>query len=140
VYRFSCGTDHFYKNDASVPGGCTMEGGGNPVWYMYSSAVSGSSFLTTPLYRLYHSSPPDHFYTVSESERSSAMASGYADEGNIGHCAPSAAAGKTTPCYRLVKSSTGDHFYTTSEAERDNAVTAFGYQIEGTACHVFPSP
>jgi hypothetical protein len=140
VYRFVCGSDHFYKNDASVPGGCSIEGGGNPVWYMYASAVSGTSFSTLPLYRLYRSSPPDHFYTIDGSERSYALSIGYVDEGQIGHCAPSAAAGRTTPCFRLLNSSTGDHFYTTSESERDNAVASYGYTLEGTACHVFPSP
>jgi len=30
--------------------------------------------------------------------------------------------------------------FCTSEAERDNAVASYGYTIEGTACHVFPSP
>jgi hypothetical protein len=140
VYRFLCGSDHFYKNNASVPSGCSIEGAGNPVWHMYSSAVSGTSFSTTPLYRLYKGSVPDHFYTTSDSEKASAMSSGYVDEGNIGNCSPSAVSGKTTPLYRLVSLTSGEHFYTTSAAERDNAVAVYHYQAEGTACHVFPNP
>jgi hypothetical protein len=138
VYRFSCGTDHFYKNDSILPGGCVAEGGG-PVWHMYSSAVSGSAFSTTELFRLYRASTPDHFYTTGTSERDSAISIGYVLEGNIGFCAPSAVSGKTTPLYRLASPSTGDHFYTTSASERDYAVT-IGYVSEHTQCHVFTSP
>jgi hypothetical protein len=107
---------------------------------MYSSVVSGTSFSTTPLYRLYKGSVPDHFYTTSDTEKASAMASGYVDEGNIGNCSPSAASGKTTLLYRLRSTISGDHFYTTSAAERDNAIAVYNYVSEGTACHVFPNP
>jgi hypothetical protein len=43
----------------------------------------------------------------------------------------------TTPLYRLYSPGTGDHFYTTSAIERDDAIATYGYQDEGTACHVF---
>jgi hypothetical protein len=112
VYRFWCTSDHSYKNNSSTPSGCVQEGGENPAWYNYASRVSGSSFSTTPLYRLYKGSINDHFYTVSDSEKSSAIAAGYIDEGNIGYCATSPIPGMTTPLFRLWKEQSGDHFYT----------------------------
>jgi hypothetical protein len=69
-------SDHFYTTSSSCEGasGTTNEG---VLGYVATSATCGS----TPLYRLYHPSIDDHFYTVSASERDSAIASGYANEG-----------------------------------------------------------
>ncbi|MBW2260788.1 MAG: hypothetical protein JRG91_02360, partial [Deltaproteobacteria bacterium] len=76
VYRFWCPGDHLYKNDAVTPSGCTLEGGGGPVWYNYATAVSGSSFSTTEFFKLYNSSSTDHFYCRGTSERDYAISIG----------------------------------------------------------------
>ena len=137
VYRFLCDNDHFYKNDTSVPGGCVREGG--VAWYMYATQVAGTSFSTTPLFMLYRAAINDHFYTVSEAERDSAISSGYVLEGNIGYCSTAGVPGMTTHLYRLNNGDSNDHFYTTSAAERDYAVSV-GYTYEGVACNVWGAP
>jgi hypothetical protein len=40
---------------------------------------------TTPLYRLYNRSNGDHFYTISSSERQSALNTGWVSEGVSGY-------------------------------------------------------
>jgi hypothetical protein len=139
VYRFSCPGDHFYKNNTTVPSGCTIEGGGRPAFYTYASAVSGTSFTTTELFRLWKGSVTDHFYCSRTSERDYAISLGFVLEGNIGYCSPTAVSGVTTPLYRLYSGSASDHFYTTSASERDYAIS-IGYVLERTECHVWSSP
>jgi hypothetical protein len=99
--------------------------------------VSGTSFSTTPLYRLYSGTSNDHFYTISATERDYAVSIGYIWEGDIGHCSASPVSGQTTDLYRLVHPA-GDHFYTTYASERDYAVS-IGYIYEGIACYVWTS-
>lgn len=76
-YRCLLGTGfHFYTTSASCEGspGSRMEG---ILGHVAPSPTCGS----TPLYRLWH--PSDgHFYTTSASERDSAVATGYVDEGS----------------------------------------------------------
>lgn len=78
----------------------------------------------------------DHFYTISEPERDSALArSGYRFEGIACYVAASPTQG-SIPLFRLFNHDNGDHFYTTSAPERNRAVASAGYQNEGVACYV----
>lgn len=69
---------HFYTTSATCEGapGSKLEG---VMGYIATSATCGA----TALYRLVKGN--DHFFTTSTSERSSAMGSGYADEGIAGY-------------------------------------------------------
>jgi hypothetical protein len=138
VYRFICGSDHFYKNDLSEPAGCLLEGSG-PAFYTYDTLVSGVAFSTTEFYRLFIASGPDHFYTASVTERDAVIAGGGILEASIGYCSLADMPGFNTPLYRLRSTTSGEHFYTTSALERDAAL-AGTYVSEGIACYVWAGP
>ena len=70
---------YFYTTSSVCEGAAGAVHQGVLGW-MGSAALCGS----TPLYRLW-SSTSGHFYTVDSAERSSAIASGYVDEGVAGH-------------------------------------------------------
>jgi hypothetical protein len=92
-----------------------------------------------PLFRMYNGMVGDHFYTMSASERGTAINTfGYVDEGTACHIYEGQVPG-TIPLFRLYSGATGDHFYTTSASERDAAVAMFGYVVEGTTGFVYGS-
>lgn len=102
---------------------------------MACKVFSGTGQGLVPLYRLY-SHAPDHFYTMSTKEVTSAIArSGYTLEGIVGYVYPTATPG-AIPLYRLWNPTTSDHFYTTSVPEREKASRELGYQNEGIAAYV----
>ncbi len=72
---------HFYTTSATCEGapGSVKEG---TMGYVATSAVCGA----TPLYRLAKGN--DHFFTTSSAERTSAIGSGYVDEGIAGYVWP----------------------------------------------------
>jgi hypothetical protein len=78
----------------------------------------------------------DHFYTISESERDSAVGGAYELEGTTGFVFPAPDVGPV-PLYRALNLSNGDHFYTTSDAEYANALKSYGYRGEGTAGFIY---
>ncbi|KAL0958593.1 hypothetical protein HGRIS_013934 [Hohenbuehelia grisea] len=90
------------------------------------------------LFRLYHSSSNNHFYTTSEVEANNAEKKlGYTREGSASFILPTASP-HTTPLYRLWSVGASDHFYTTSNDEA-NSATKLGYTREGIAGHVYKS-
>ncbi len=89
-----------------------------------------------PVYRLYNGSSNDHFYTASESEKSSVLASGgWGDEGVAFYGSATQVTG-TVPVYRLFNHT---HFYTTSEAEKNSTVASGGWSLEGVAFYAYPT-
>ncbi len=81
------------------------------------------------VYRLYHSTYKNHFYTIDPAERDRAIKhSGFRYDGIAFYSR--ATSNGTSPVYRLYRSSTRSHFYTTSVAERDNAVSQNGFKYE----------
>lgn len=110
--------------------------------------IEGSAFRaytapasdTFPVYRFASRKTGDHFYTVSESEKTAVESNsewGYVFEGVAFYAYQSDVAG-SIPVYRFVNGTTGDHFYTASEEERDaiRNNTVWGYAGEGTAFYV----
>ncbi|KAJ7885550.1 hypothetical protein B0H14DRAFT_3735970, partial [Mycena olivaceomarginata] len=92
-----------------------------------------------PLYRLYHSTRVDHFYTTSTSELiSSVTDNGYVLEGVSAAVFPTQQ-GTTLPLYRLYNSNAHDHFYTTDPVERDFFTANNGYTWEGTVVLIYTS-
>ncbi|EJD41102.1 hypothetical protein AURDEDRAFT_186743 [Auricularia subglabra TFB-10046 SS5] len=95
-----------------------------------------------PLYRLF--TPQwkfDHWYTIDETERNAAIASGkHLDEGVAAWVRASEGCG-STPLYRLYRytgrEGSEDHFYTISKKERDGAVANNEYKYEGIAAYVW---
>jgi hypothetical protein len=136
VYRFSGPGDHMYSLDPAPPSGYALEGTG---WCAYPAAVSGAQLTTVELFMLWNAGGTDHFYTINEAERDSAIAGGFQLLGNAGFCSPSEIAGFTTPVYRLYSAAATDHFYTINAEERDNAVSLYGYVEEGIACFAWGS-
>ncbi|KDQ56738.1 hypothetical protein JAAARDRAFT_36229 [Jaapia argillacea MUCL 33604] len=129
-------TDHFYTTNyaelqQSLTEGYSAE---QPPCNVFATKHE----LTVPLYRLYSSSHPDHFYTTDAHERDLAIKDlGYTSEG-IACYVYRRQECDTIPLYRTYSSSATDHFYTTDEAERDRAVAELGYTNEGIAAYVLP--
>jgi hypothetical protein len=71
--------DHFLSTDSRCEG-MTQEGG---MGRIATSQVPGAG--TVPLFRLLDPKTGDHFYTISASERQSALSSGWRDEGVTGY-------------------------------------------------------
>lgn len=93
------------------------------------SPTTAPQVQTLPVYRLVKSSG-DHLYTMSESEKASAVSQyGYTLEG-VGFYASQEQVNNLVPVYRL--NNGNDHFYTTSQSEKDNARSR-GYNLEDTA-------
>ena len=94
--------------------------------------------LGSPVFRL-RSASGYHLYTVSTSERDSAISTyGYSLEGTA-YSASGIPGSNVTAVYRLVSSS-GDRLYTTDAAERDSAVSVYGYTSEGTGFYASSQP
>jgi len=122
-----CG-DHVYAHDPNSPDYYDYE---QIAWRSLNQSYPGA----TALYRLYHPTQQDHFYTTSPTEKNYAISLGYRDEGMEGYVASYQTCG-TLPIYRLVNSR-GDHFYTISESEKINAEIQYGYQFEQIAGYAF---
>ncbi len=89
-----------------------------------------------PLYRLYSNAVTNHFYTVSASEKDSAVNnSGYTFEGIAGYVYTDNSCGGI-PFYRLYRAPSFDYVYTTSELQRDDAIQNHGFVLQGTAGYV----
>ena len=144
--RFDTDTAVYYSGDATIDGQTIhLETGTTASLYSYTPHL-GQAFpgifeswfgptttgvsITTPLYRLYKHSSDRHFYTISTSERDSAIGQGYALEG-ISFNVASSSGGNLSPVYRLYSRSTDYHFYTNNQDEANRA-TGLGYIIEGT--------
>lgn len=93
---------------------------------------------TVPFYQLLSAAASDHFYTMSETEKSAALAAGYvvsADPPTFIY--PTQVCG-STPFYRLYSETGKDNFYTTSESERLEFITN-GYADIEIAGYVLPT-
>ncbi len=103
--------------------------------------VASCSNGAAPFYRLNKiaGTKGDHFYTLSASERNTAITShGYKYEGVAGYLFPDQKPG-TVPFYRLWSPTAIDHFYTTSAEWRDRAAANDGYVFEGIAGYLYPN-
>jgi hypothetical protein len=92
---------------------------------------------TVPFYRL--STTSDNFYTISETERASALANGYVVPPNnpVTYIYPTQICG-SIPFYRLYHAAKTDNFYTTLESERLEFI-ADGYTDIEIAGYVLPA-
>ncbi|MGX2944837.1 Ig-like domain-containing protein [Enterococcus alishanensis] len=88
----------------------------------YSGEVSTSTSLEVKknqenfnLYRLYNESSGEHFYTLSNDERSNLISYGWTDEGVSWITSESG-----DPVWRAYNPNTGEHIYTASLAEYEN--------------------
>lgn len=88
-----------------------------------------------PLYQLWNNVISNHFYTTSETERTTALNNeGYVDQGITGYLYETQQEG-SVPLYRMWSQSLTDHFYTTSILER-NAYAALGYVNQGVEGYI----
>ncbi|HVQ45022.1 MAG TPA: hypothetical protein VMT30_08780 [Candidatus Saccharimonadia bacterium] len=136
----------FFSGDVTIDGqGVHLETGATASFYTYTphlgqalpgifeswfGPTTGGASLTAPLYRLYKRSSDRHFYTVSPTERDSAIRQGYALEG-VSFYVSTSGGGNLSAVYRLYNRSTDYHFYTNSQDEA-NRDTGVGFIIEGT--------
>ena len=142
-YWRASGADHFYTTNKNEIGTTTPGTVGHHQYtsegtqcLIYSTQVTGS----VPLYRYFHNTAVDHFYTTNTQEIGTTTPgqtgkNGYVSEGITGYCFPSSKPG-TIPLYRYYNPSAYDHFYTTNPQEI--GTTKFGYKSEGIACYVLP--
>ena len=128
MYRASIASNDHLFSLSSTEGpsaGYTAEGIG------YFDYAAPCSWGLVPLYRLWDIGSGEHFYTASQGEHDSLVASGWRDEGNIGCIATGSVGCGSVPLHRLVQPG-GFHMFTVSDAERD-ALSASGWIVEGDA-------
>jgi len=145
VYRFynKKNGSHFYtaseseKNDvaATMPSTYSLDG----VAYKLDTTDPDND---TPLYRFYNKKSGSHFYTDSESEKNTVIATlgaTYSFEGvAYGVCATPVAG--ATAVYRFYNKKNGSHFYTASESEKNSVVASLAgtYSLDGVAFYLAP--
>lgn len=93
-----------------------------------NSNTNKQSTNTVPLYRLYNPNTGEHFYTMSQQEKTNLVNCGWRYEG-IAYNVPKQ---DGEPVYRLYNPNTGDHHYTVSKVEY-NQLKELGWNQEGTA-------
>lgn len=108
------------------------------------TAEPQANFLySTPVYRFYNLLTNVHFYTASESERTTVVntAPHFRDEGIGFFASNNAAEPNTAPVYRFYNYGSGAHFYTISQSERDTVINNFSqyYRFEGIAWYANPN-
>ena len=91
-----------------------------------------------PVYRFYNGAAGTHFYTASEAEKNTVVATLshiFALEGVAYRVNP---ATNITPLFRFFKPSSGTHFYTASVTEKNNVIANLSsvYTYEGPAYNV----
>ncbi len=97
---------------------------------------------SSPLYRFYNKKNGSHFYTASESEKATLIATmsgtfGY--DGPAYNVSTTKVAGATT-VYRFYNKSNGSHFYTASETEKASVLANLSatYSLDGAAYYLAP--
>ncbi|MFP8779715.1 DUF1566 domain-containing protein [Hydrogenophaga sp. RWCD_12] len=93
--------------------------------------------LRIPVYRFYNSQTGAHFYTTSEAEKASILATlpQFHLDGVAFHGASTFSPG-LSPVYRFYNTQTGVHFYTISETEKNSILATLPqYQLDGPAYH-----
>jgi hypothetical protein len=122
-YNLRTGT-HFYTADAAerdrvlATMGATYHLDG-PAWNVNTASPCNS----VPLYRFYNLRTGTHFYTASDSEKNTVlatMASTYKLDGPAYYVSLSPV--NADPVFRFYNPATGTHFYTASIAERDSVI------------------
>ena len=90
-----------------------------------------------PIYRFYNKKNGSHFYTASESEKATVIAT---LGGTYSYDGPAykASSAYGTPLYRFYNKTNGSHFYTASKTERDRVIATLGtmYSYDGPAYNV----
>ena len=145
VYRFYNGSTgaHFFTTSTverdnivatlSPPFG--LEGAAFSVASAFSPGLS-------PVHRFFNTQTGVHFYTISEAERASVVATlpHFLYEGVAYHASQVAGAG-LIPFYRFFVPSKGFHFYTASESEKNSIIANLSatYSFEGVGYHVLDS-
>lgn len=143
VYRFfnkRAGTHFYTVNEAekaqviaTLSSILTYEG---PAYGLASRKAA----YDTPLYRFYNKRTGTHFYTASETEKSSVIANlsaTYRFEGLAYYVSDTVSAAPVWRFYNLRK---GSHFYTASLAEKNQVIATLAgtYRYEGPAFYLVP--
>jgi lysyl endopeptidase len=145
VYRFYNATTgaHFYTQSAAerdyVIATLPLFKYENIAFYAYAAPIAS---LATPVYRFYNARTGAHFYTHSESERSSVQAGNkdFNYEGPTWN-AQAGQGGLAVPVYRFYSATRGTHFYTISEAEKNNVIrTLPDFRLEGVVYYAWTTP
>lgn len=103
--------------------------------YANGSVARKSAAVRIPVYRFFNTQTTAHFYTTSETEKASILATmpQFAYDGPAYEAASETAPG-LSPVYRFYNTLNGVHFYTISEAEK-NSILAYlpQFHLEGPA-------
>ena len=121
---------------------CDIELGNNPhnverfITYI-TIQHNGIKLALTTLWRYYHPSAVDHFYTTDFTELLWG-AQGYVLEGPQCQVFTDSSVGYTTALYRYYNATITDHFYTIDYSELGPGKN--GYTFEKIQCYVFANP
>lgn len=148
VYRFwsPLNSKHFYTISEAEKDSVIATYASN-VWtyegVAFYAFTTDSQPNLAPVYRFWSPQHSAHFYTISEAERNSIIATypafiwTYEGVGFYAYPEGSQPAG-TSPVYRFWSGSLGAHFYTISEAEKDSVVANLPtWQYEGIAWYAY---
>ncbi|MFP8777864.1 DUF1566 domain-containing protein [Hydrogenophaga sp. RWCD_12] len=104
---------------------------------LISGATTKVAATRIPVYRFFNTRTGAHFYTTSESEKASVLATmPFMTYDGPAFAAASAFSPGLSPVHRFFNTRTGVHFYTINEAERASiAATMPYYSYEGVAYH-----
>ncbi|KAL0950487.1 hypothetical protein HGRIS_007298 [Hohenbuehelia grisea] len=108
--------DHFYTLTPSEISTSGLKDCGVAFRTFTTATPLGAEAL--PLYRLNSVTNNDHYYTVSDTEKTAYIAAGYVDEGQIGYVSKTPACGRGTTSgtrlamlYRMYNPASKDHWY-----------------------------
>jgi hypothetical protein len=135
-YRLVKGTHFYTANPAErqtvLQNGFTQEG---ITGYVLTAPTPNTP---GPLYCSASTTTGSHLYTMSISERDTAVNTlGYVGTGITGYCYAAPVQGQNlVKLYRAYAKATDDHFYTTNKTEHDQAIQTLGYTDEGVTGYV----
>jgi alpha-tubulin suppressor-like RCC1 family protein len=95
----------------------------------------------SPVYRFFNNNAGGHFFTMSDSEKSTVIANyaWFRFEGTGFYAYPTQIAG-TSPVYRFFNNNAGGHFFTISESEKATVIANYPwFRYEGIGFYAYPS-
>lgn len=131
IYRLFRPNTNSYLLTTSASEVCAATGSHG---YILDGSIGRSVSGGTPVYRLQKNG--NYLYTISTSERNSAVQQGFRLEGTAFNARTSLTSEANLPLYRLSYRLTGGYLYTPSTSERGINSQQYNYQYEGVGFYI----